>query len=328
MNNQLFQAAAVVSMFAGVSIAASPASAALKYPYDLAVDQNSGKLYIADPGASQIALYNPASNTVSTFVTQSNPFSLAVNSHGLVYVGIVGASSQIRVLNPQAQTLDTLPVPPGDSPITMTFDADNILYQSNGYIGNSANVAEINSYSTDFSIQYSQYVGQINPYYQLQTYTALTANVRYSLAYDDGQIFVLADTSIFRPNVYDAQTLLSGHATDIAVPIQNIVGSSWAQNHHLAMIGSAFAAAVDANHNIFYTDPDNNDIAVTGKAITPKTLLTNPSSQPFGIAFDKVRSRLYVSFPEEHLVRAYTVTYTTQNGIKIPALSMPPTLIQ
>lgn len=304
------------------------AAATLKSPYGLAVDQNSGALYIADPVGGQVSVYNPVSHTRSLFATVSNPFSLVVNSHGLVYVGIVGASSQIRVLNPQAQTLGTLPVPPGDSPITIAFDTDNILYQSNGYIGNNPNLAEINSYSNDFSIQYSQYVGQINPYYQLQTYTALTANVRYALAYDDGQIFVLANTNGFRPNIYDAQTLLSGHALDIATSIQNIVGPVWAQNHHLAVIGSAFAAAVDAHHDIFYTDPDNKDIAVTGKAITPKTLLSNLSSQPFGIAFDKARSRLYVSFPEEHLVRAYTVTYTTQNGVKVPALSMPPMTIQ
>ena len=54
------------------------------------------------------------------------------------------------------------------------------------------------------------------------------------------------------------------------------------------------------------------DIAVTGKAyangqgggaaaVLPKRLLTNLSSKPFGIAFDKARSRLYVSFPSEHL---------------------------
>jgi hypothetical protein len=115
-NRFLKVAAAIFPMLAGATISAGPA-AALKYPYGLAVDQNSGSLYIAD-SLSGVSLYNPVTNALSPFVTASNAFSVAVNKNGVVYVGIVGANSQINVYNPQGQSINTLTIPPGDSPIT------------------------------------------------------------------------------------------------------------------------------------------------------------------------------------------------------------------
>ncbi len=339
--------AAVLPLLAG-SILDGAAAATLKYPYGLAVDQNSGKVYIADPGAGQVAVYNPVSNVVSTFVTVANPFSLAVNSDGIVYAGIVGSNSQINVYNAQGQSINTLPVPPGDSPITMTIDADNILYQAKGNSGNITN-PPINCYRNDLGILYAKFQntqnGSILPYNQLQIqggYSALPANSRYALAYDHGQVFRL----FIRPNtadynVYETPILLSGHAgdifaNDISVLFQSgLDANSYILRHHIDLLGSAFAAAVDSNHNIFYTDPDGLDIAVTrigldasGNLLRAKALLSNLSSAPYGIAFDKTRSRLYVAFAGEHLIRAYTVTYTLQNGAKVPALSSPPMLIQ
>jgi hypothetical protein len=282
-----------------------------------------------------VAVYNPVSNAISTFATVANPFSLAVNSNGLVYAGIVGTNGAINVYKPQGQLINTLPVPPGDSPITMAIDSDNVIYQSNGRV-TSTNTGEINSYTNDITIAYGRPIAPANgsitiaPYTKLQTYTEMPAGSRYALANDNGQVFILANFpgENGNANVYDVQTLLSGHAQDLDVKIASCIGfdascDAWVNSHILQFIGNAFSATVDAYHNIFYTDPDNSDIAVAGKAFTPHTLLTNLSSQPFGIAFDKAQPRLYVAFPSEHLVRAYAVTYTTQGGIKIPALSTP-----
>ncbi len=331
-------AAVIMPILAASSLGGEAAAGILRSPYGLAVDQNGGTLYIADPAGGQIDVYNPNGNALSAFVRVSNPFSLAVNKNGLVYAGIVGAAGQINIYNAQGQSLNSLPVPPGDSPITMTFDSDNILYQS---IGISNGIGQINSYTNDVTIPYNRTLGMppfafnLIPYNKLQTYTEMPSGTKYALAYDNGQIFMLGTYPGMglNDNIYDTQLLLSGHAQDFrnqifqCMPDVNCI--AWVNNHMLALSGAAFAAAVDGHHNIFYTDPDGMDIAVTGKTpISPKKLLSNLPSSPYGIAFDKTRSRLYVSFPSEHLIRAYTVSYSTQNGVKVPALSMPPLVIQ
>ena len=72
----------------------------------------------------------------------------------LVFVGIVGANSQIKVFNSQGQTINAYPVPPGDSPITMAFDSD-ILYRARGRIGDASATAVINGFTNDLSYQYA-----------------------------------------------------------------------------------------------------------------------------------------------------------------------------
>lgn len=311
-------------------------AATLSTPYGLAVNPYSGRLYIADPAAGKVHVYDPASNAVTRFVTQSDPFSVAVNSDSLVYVGVVGANSQIKVFNTQGQPINAYPIPTGDSPVTLAFDSDNILYQARGRIVDASAAPVINAFTNDLSYQYTP-TSIILPgplpvsYYQLPTYTPLAADSRYALAYDHGQIFILGgNPPNVAFNVVDTPVLLSGRARDLYTAVLTFpsVGSNnWLNTHKVAVIGAAFAATVDSNHIIFYTDPGNRTVAVTGKTTTPKTLLSNLPSAPYGIAFDRKRSRLYVSFPSEHIIRAFPVTYTTQNGAKIPALS-PPARIQ
>jgi hypothetical protein len=326
----LIKAVATVALAATSAPAAHAAIITLRSPYGLAVDQNSGLLYIADPASAHVFTFNPDTRALSLFAASvPNVFSVAVNNDGLVYSGVVGASSQINVYNPQAHLITTLPVPPGDSPITMTFDANNILYQASGFGRAYMNLNQINVYTNDFSDIYNKSLQPGNtvlyPYNQYQSYTAITAGTIYALAYDDGQIFVIGTygSSSITNNIYDTQALLSGHAADLAKTVGGCPDpgcTNWLKSHWLALTESGFAAAVDAHHNIFYTDPDNNNVVVASKSLKPIKLLTGLSSQPFGVAFDKTRSLLYVAFPEEHLVRAYKVTYATQNGAQRPTL--------
>lgn len=339
-------AAVIVPTLAASTLGAGAVT--LQSAYGLAVDQNTGSLYIADANGGQIDIYNPASNAISTFAKVVEPFSLAVNSNGLVYAGLEGATGQINIYSAKGQLLNTLPTPPGDYPSTMTFDGDNILFEALGYCNGSMAGFLLNAYGGDLSLPY-QSIGNspvasplLSSYSQLQSYSCNggAQSVEFALAYDNGQVFILLKGGF---NVYDEQTLLSGHAADYMVALTTAAAqysnalSSWSVNHLIAVTGSPFAATVDANHNIFYSDTNGKDIAVTGKAysngigggvVAPKTLLTNLPSPPYGIAFDKARSRLYVAFPNERLVRAYAVTYATQNGVKVPSLSMPPMLIK
>ena len=346
---RIVKAAAVIVPMLAASTVGAEAAATLQSAYGLAVDQNSGSLYIADASGGQIDIYNPASNVISSFAKVAEPFSLAVNSNGLVYAGLEGSTGQINIYNAQGQFINTLPTPPGDYPSTMAFDAGNVLYEATGYCNGGQ--AGLNAYGGDviFPYQSLKILGSLlqplSSYAQLQSYTCVAApqSAPFALAYDNGQVFMLLNGAF---NVYDEQTLLSGRASDYLGAINSSIGydpqllsavHAWRNNHSIAVAGSAFAATVDANHNIFYTDPNGKDIAVTGKSyvngygggvVAPKKLLTNLPSPPYGIAFDKTRSRLYVAFPSEHLVRAYAVTYATQNGVKVPALSMPPMLIK
>ncbi|MGO9674107.1 MAG: hypothetical protein ACLPSF_08070 [Methylocella sp.] len=348
----IVKAAALIVPMLGVStLGADAAAVALQGPYGLAVDQNTGSLYIADGSAGQIDLYNPATNVVSAFTKVAGVSALAVNGNGLVYAGISGATGQIAIYNAQGKLVNVLPTPAGDFPSTMTFDADNVLFESPGYC--SGGGAGLNAYGGDLSFPWQSAGGRIivppfGPSLQLQSYTCTSApeGASFALAYDNGQVFMLFNGGL---DAYDEQTLASGHAFEFFFTLQQTVDlgfppfltafAMWKSNHFVAVPGTAFAAAVDGAHNIFYSDPLGKDIAVTGKAysngqgggatgVPPKKLLANLSSRPFGIAFDKARSRLYVSFPSERLVRAYAVSYMTQNGVKVPALSTPPMLIQ
>ncbi|QGM46490.1 hypothetical protein [Methylocystis heyeri] len=309
----------------GISASAGMAAAVtLNSPYGLAVDQSSGALYITDPVAGQVALYNPDSKTLSPFVTgQPNVFSVAVNSDGFVYTGVVGSNPQIYVYNRNGQAVNGLAVPPGDQPITMAFDADNILYQSFGFADNNSQI-NMNSYINNISIDFRPITG-FAPYSRLQTYTRLNPGSRYAIAYDDGQMFVIGAYTGGTLNIYDMQILAQGRAADINASLGlslMISYRAWSNNHIIpGATGPAFAAAVDAHHNIYYTNPDNKTISVTGKLINTSTLPITLPSSPFGIAFDKARSLLYLAFPSEHLVRAYKVSYTTRNGAQTPALT-------
>ena len=204
-------AAAVILSLTGL-LSEIAIAATLSTPYGLAVNPYSGRVYIADPGAGKVLVYDPVSNAVTRFVMQSNPFSVAVNSDSLVFVGVVGANSQIKVFNTQGQTINAYPVPPGDSPITMAFDSDNILYQARGRIGDASATAVINAFTNDLSYQYVPALPLPLPlplpYFQLTTYTFLAADSRYALAYDHGQIFILgSNPPSVTYNVVDAPVL-------------------------------------------------------------------------------------------------------------------------
>ncbi|HXW72813.1 MAG TPA: hypothetical protein VEK34_15545 [Methylocella sp.] len=268
-------AVAILPMLAVSTLALTPRSASLKYPYALAVDQE-GLLYIADPGNAAISVYHPASNKLSSFAQGGNAVSLALDKNGRIYAGMVGPTGRIDIYDRDAKLADTLPVPRGDLPMTLAVDSDGVLYQSSGSEGGKPAAASVNAYDIVVESE-SAKSGFSN---KRQSYAVASDQPAFALAYDGYSVRVLS---------------------------------------------SAFAAAADGNHNIFYTDPDAKSIAVKGESSSPKIVLTKLSSEPRGIAFDKARSVLYVSFPNEHAVRAYQVSYN--GGADAPALSSPRVII-
>ncbi len=112
INNMMKAAAVALPMLAALAFGARAAAVALQGPYGLAVDQNTGALYVADGSAGQIDIYNPATNVISSFAKVAGVSALAVNGNGLVYAGISGATGQIAVYNAQSQLVNVLPTPP------------------------------------------------------------------------------------------------------------------------------------------------------------------------------------------------------------------------
>jgi hypothetical protein len=329
--NALKAAATVLTMAMSL-----PTAAALYSPYGVAVDSNSKTLYIADATqAGRVAKYNPQTKNLTTFVTVDNPYSLAVNSNGVVYAGIVGQNTRIAVYDAKADLVNTLQIPPGTSPLNLTIDANNDVFMTKGYyISQYPGSAEVYLYTSDNSFNYAE--NGVIPYAKLQTITDINSNTHYSLTTDNGKIYIIAERPNVSENMYDLPAFVSGHISDILITLGSTdpVGLTSAlllaryTDAHSVQTNQSYSSVADLNHNILSTDRDGLTINAVSTQYASKVLLGNLPSQPFGIAYDSSRARVYVSFPQEHLVRGYTVNYTTQNGVKVPTSLTLATTIQ
>lgn len=322
--NALKAAATVLTM-----AMAYPAVAALYSPYGVAVDPNTKTLYIADATqAGRVAKYNPQTKSLTTFVTVDNPYSLAVNSNGEVYVGMLVLNQRIEVYNSKADLVNTLQIPPGTSPLNLTIDANNDVFMTKGHnISEQPELAEVYLYTSDNSFNYA--ANRVIPYSKLQTTTNINSNTHYSLTTDNGKFYIITDLNFsLQPNMYDLPIFVNGHSADILYTTgrQNVYGP-YINTHHVRS-NQSHSSVADLNHNILSTDRDGLAINTVSTQYASKVLLGNLPSQPFGIAYDSSRARVYVSFPQEHLVRGYTVNYTTQNGVKVPTSLTLATTIQ
>jgi hypothetical protein len=128
-------------------------------------------------------------------------------------------------------------------------------------------------------------------------------------------------------NMYDLPTFVSGHMLDFLNNLGIIPQGRYIGTHYVKS-NQSYSSVADVNHNILSTDRDGLTINAVSTQYPSKVLLGNLPSQPFGISYDSSRARIYVSFPQEHLVRGYTVNYTIQNGVKVPTSLTLATTIQ
>jgi hypothetical protein len=329
--NALKAAATVLTM-----AMALPAAAALYSPYGVAVDPNTKALYIADATqVGRVAKYNPQTKSLTTFVTVDNPYSLAVNSNGVVYAGIVGKDTRIAVYDAKADLVNTLQIPSDSSPLNLTIDANNDVFMTKGHnISGQVEVPEVYLYTSDNSFNYA--ANGIIPYSKLQTIAYINSNTHYSLTTDNGKIYIIAEISNVTANMYDLPVFVSGHMVDFLnnlgstdpTRLTSVLLLSRYIDAHSVQTNQSYSSVADVNHNILSTDRDSLTIKAVSTQYPSKVLLGNLPSQPFGIAYDGSRARIYVSFPQEHLVRGYTVNYATQNGVKVPTSLTLATTIQ
>jgi hypothetical protein len=91
---------------------------------------------------------------------------------------------------------------------------------------------------------------------------------------------------------------------------------------------SVFSTAVDNNHNIFFSDPIGGAVYfmnARGQSFPITKFLSNSSSPmvhayPSGLAFDKGRNRLYVSYPTLGYIKAYKISYNGATPISATEL--------
>jgi len=311
-------AKATVVTFSLMTASAYAAVAQPLVPAGLAVDQNTGMLYVAQAGSNRVDRYNPNNKTyTNSFVRMSNPVSVAVNSDGLVYVGTAGTKSGIYVYGSNGQPINQFTTFRGSVPYTMAFDANNVLYASNGISYPNSAFVIIIEYTNDTTVTYATGPYGFKPEAVLFQNDE-TAPLTFGIAVDNGKLY----TAFGRPISHLVQDLPLGtssnpsHAKPAWDASHNISGGPFTQEN-------VHAAAVDGNHNVFYTLPDMKHLyAYIRSAQTQVDLGPMPSS-PYGIAFDKKRSVLYVSFLPEGVVEAYNVTYDLAG---LPLLSAPQTL--
>jgi hypothetical protein len=287
-------------------------------PVGLAVDQNTGMLYVAQAGSNRVDRYNPNNKTyTNSFVSVSNPVSVAVNSDGLLYVGTVENTPSIYVYGSNGQLINQFTTYRGNVPYTMAFDANNVLYASNGIsYPNTASVSII-EYTNDTTATYATGSYGFRPESVL-FHNVGTAPLTFGIAVDNGKLYTAFGLSI-SPLV---QNLPLGTKlnTSVAQP-------AWDASHNISGGPSTpenvHAAAVDGNHNVFYTLSDMKHLYAYVRSAQIQVDLGAMPSSPYGIAFDKKRSVLYVSFLPEGVVEAYTVTYDIAG---LPLISAPRTL--
>ncbi|HXW71407.1 MAG TPA: hypothetical protein VEK34_08205 [Methylocella sp.] len=255
-------------------------------PTGLAVDQNSGNLYVANEGSSKIIVFNdnliqqPAL-TITAGINQ--PYTLAIDQDsiplvtttGTLYVGnLSGNPRQITtyVLGTTTQAPLSFPV---TEPVAMAVGADHVLYEQDvsGPTLNVYNLVEGTS-----------------------LIRSLPTGVMFSAIGSDNGLFYYGDgvniNVVSEPKVWSDQ---SSGGSKLAGPI-----------------GTTFSINFDNFHNAYFTTQSGEIYALTARLALGIMPLLNIANST-GIAVDKTRNRLFVSVPSKNLVNVYSIVYGTNN---------------
>jgi DNA-binding beta-propeller fold protein YncE len=270
------------------AMTAPVAAGTFSQPTGLAVDPNTGNLYVANQLSNTVVVFDKnlvqqAKLTITAGLSQ--PISLAIDptlgSTGTLYVGNIGSTPRITTYALGGTQISNNAFP-AFRPYALAIGADHVLYE----FDNASTLYIYNTVVRTFTIQ-SFSASQI----QNKPGLAAIGSDNGLFFYGDGQqIDFSSEPDLWRFN-----------GTIRVSPLGPIAGSTFAMNF-------------DNFHNSFITDPTNKAIiAQVGAEINAFTLIKNLTSIPSGIALDKPRNRLFVSFPSANLVKVYTITYNANN---------------
>ncbi|MGO9674622.1 MAG: hypothetical protein ACLPSF_10740 [Methylocella sp.] len=264
---------------------------AFSQPTGLAVD-SSGSLYVANQFSSKVLVFdkNFAPQPQLTITAGLNqPISLAIDpapvfaQKGTLYVGNIGGAARITTYT-LGGTQFTGTTFPAFRPYALAIGGDHVLYDFD-------NAATLNIYNTTFGSA----ILQSYPSASMQFTPGLGA-----IGSDNGLFYIGDGKTILQ---YPEAMLYANHPAAGFFPI---TGTG-------PIAVSTFAMNFDNFHNAFTTDPTGNAIVAARAAVGAVTLIKNLPSFPSGIALDKARNRLFVSFPSTNTVNVYKITYDGNN---------------
>jgi DNA-binding beta-propeller fold protein YncE len=267
-------------------LTAPVAAGTFSQPGGLAVDPN-GNLYVANQTSNKVLVFDKnfapqPQLTITAGLDQ--PISLALDTPGIfggpgiLYVGNIGNTARITSYALGGAAISNISFY-AFRPYALAMGADHVLYEFD-------NATTLNIYNTAIDN------------YKILSVT-LNANPGIGAIGSDNGIFFFGN----------GQTLKARPEIEL---LSNIVRGNFGDTGPIA--GSTFAMAFDNFHNGFITDPTNNAVVVRlqlGRGAL--TLISKLTSFPSGIAVDKARNRLFVSFPNTNTVNVYKITYDTLN---------------
>ncbi len=269
------------------AMTAPVAAGTFSQPAGLAVDPNTGNLYVANQLSNKVIVFdkNFAQQTNLTITAGlDQPISLAIDpagvlgAGGVLYVGNIGVRARITTYALGSTQISTNFFA-AFRPYALAIGSGHVLYDFD-------NATTLNIYSTTF--------GTVT----LQSYasTGLQSSPGLGAIGLNNGVFYIGDGQ--RVEVFSEPQLLAN----------KVQGNSASG----PIAGSTFAMTFDNFHNAFITDPTNKAVVVR-TVPGALTLIQNLSSFPSGIALDKARNRLFVSFPSLNMINVYTVTYDANN---------------
>jgi hypothetical protein len=269
------------------AMTAPVAAGTFSQPTGLAVDHNTGNLYVANQLSNTVVVFDKnlvqqAKLTITAGLSQ--PISLAIDptlgSTGTLYVGNIGSTPRITTYALGGTQISNNAFP-AFRPYALAIGADHVLYEFD-------NAATLNIYNTVLGTTV------------LQSLSAGVVQFKPGLGAigSDNGLFLLGD-GFTQVDYYPEPILWKG------IPAGHPTGTAAA---------STFAMSFDNFHNAFITDPTSKAVVVqSGVGVQGFPLIQNLTSFPSGIALDKPRNRLFVSFPSANSVKVYTITYNANN---------------
>ena len=246
-------------------------------PRGIAVDQDSGRVYMADSYGHRTVVFNTTLQQVGTIGHGGNsfPWDVAVNGTGHVFVALAGAAgNRLSVYDAALQPVGTIS---GIRPGGVTVAADGTIYTT----GWQDRVLRVFNTTLDAkTTPPSTITGLSNP---------------RGIAVDDavtGNIYV-AERGHNRIAVFDSDL--------------NRIGTIF--GHPGSPLSNPTGVDTDTMGNIYVADKDNGQIEIYNSERVHMATVENSFNAPYDVAVDSVRGHIYVAeLGNPHRVQALNVS--------------------
>jgi hypothetical protein len=238
------------------------------------------------------------------------PYAMAVDPNGSLWVGNLSSSTLVVYDHKLTSPPKVITGPELNQPHSIAIDTTNIVY-----VGNPS-TSQISAYGLDgarhvereFRSAVAPFLLAMGPDHVVYASDEASSIAIYDTV-NQNSLLQSANLAQIAPNASIAIGSDNGlfFAADGGGNVNFVSEPSlWAgkqQNTH-AYVGSVNGLTFDNFHNGFVTTYNQTVSTLNGDV-----LISNLPSRAFGIALDKTRNRLFISFPNQNMVNVYTITY-------------------